>query len=82
MRPFLDHPIQLGPFWKLSVRFSILTTLAGSSLVEDFATLQTRRSPSLVCTANMSDFWRGEEACQAKLTMGDGALEVLKLCRI
>lgn len=58
------------------------TTLAGSLLLNDFATLHTLRSPSSVCTANMSDFCRADEACQARVTMGDGALEVLRLCKI
>lgn len=82
MRPFFDQPIQLGPIWWFSVFLSIRTTLAGSSLLYDLDTLQTRRSPSAVCTASMSDFWRDEEACQAKLTMEDGPLLVLRLCRM
>jgi len=44
--------------------------------------LHTRRSPSLVCTASMSDFWRDEDACQAKFTIGEGPLDVLRLWRI
>jgi hypothetical protein len=64
------------------VRFRTLTTLAVSLLVGDFAILQTRRSPSFVCVANMSDFWREEDACHAKVTIGEGPLEVVKLCNI
>lgn len=79
MRPFFDHAIQLGPVIWFSVRLNILTTLAGSSLLYDFETLQTRRSPSWVWTASMSDFCRDEEACQFKVTMGEGALEVVRL---
>jgi hypothetical protein len=48
MRPFFDQPIQLGPGRKFSVRLSILTTFAGSSLLYDLETLQTRKSPSFV----------------------------------
>jgi hypothetical protein len=44
--------------------------------------LQTRRSPSFVCVANISDFWRDEEACHANVTIGEGPLEVVKLWRI
>jgi len=36
----------------------------------------------LVWTANMSDFCRDDEACHARVTIGDGALEVLRLWRI
>lgn len=82
MRPFFDQAIQFGPDRKFSLFFRILTTLAGSTLLYGLATLQTRRSPSLVCTANMSDFWRDDEACHDTVTIGDGALEVLRLCKI
>lgn len=82
MRPFLDQPNQFGPFWKFSVRFRTLTTFAVSALVGDFAMLQTRRSPSFVCVANMSDFWREEEACHARVTIGEGPLDVVKLCNM
>jgi hypothetical protein len=30
----------------------------------------------------MSDFWRDEEACHDKVTIGDGPLDVVKWCRI
>jgi hypothetical protein len=30
----------------------------------------------------MSDFWRDDEACHANVTIGDGPLEVLRLCRM
>lgn len=53
-----------------------------SLLVGDLAMLQTRRSPSFVCVASMSDFWREEEACHANVTMEDGPLDVVKLWRI
>jgi hypothetical protein len=79
MRPFLDHPSQFGPVRKFSLRFKTRTTFAVSLLLGDLLTLQTRRSPSCVCAASMSDFWRDEEACQARVTMGDGALDVDRL---
>jgi hypothetical protein len=57
--------------------------LAGSALLlVDFATLQTRKSPSSVCVANMSVFCREDEECHANVTIGDGALEVVKVCRM
>jgi hypothetical protein len=75
----LDQPNQFGPVWKFSVRFRTLTTFAVSLLDGDFAILQTRRSPSFVWVANISDFWRDEEACHANVTIGEGPLEVVKL---
>jgi len=30
----------------------------------------------------MSDFWRDDEACHAKVTMGDGPRDVVKLCKM
>jgi hypothetical protein len=44
--------------------------------------LHIRKSLSAVCAANMSDFCLDEEACQASAFMGDGALAVLRVCRI
>jgi len=82
MRPFFDQPSQFGPGRKRSLRFKILTTFAGSLLVWFFAMLQTRRSPSWVWVANMSDFCFEEEACHARVTIGDGLLEVVKLWMI
>lgn len=82
MRPFLDQPIQLGPAWKFSFLRRTLTTLAGSSALYDLATLQTRRSPSCVWTASMSDLDLEDDACQASVTMGEGPLEVVKLCKM
>lgn len=82
MRPFLDHASQFGPGMAFSLLFKTRTTLAESLLEGDFAMLQTRRSPSCVCVASMSDFCREEEACHARVTIGDGALEVVKLCNI
>jgi len=54
----------------------------GVSAVGGFATLQTRKSPSKVCDTNMSDFCLVDEACQAKLTTGEGARAVVRVCRI
>jgi len=45
----------------------------GDSAVGGFETLQILRSPSMVCEANISDFCFVDEACQAKLTIGEGA---------
>lgn len=81
-RPFLDQPIQFGPSEKLSARFNILTTLACSSALCDLATLKTRRSPLRVCVASMSDLDFVDEACQARVTIGDGGLDVVTLYRI
>ena len=52
----------------------------GVSAVGGFATLQTRRSPSIVCDASISDFCFVDEACQAKWTIGDGARAVVRVC--
>ena len=52
----------------------------GNSAVGGFATLQTRRSPSIVCAASISDFCFVDEACHAKFTIGDGARLVVRVC--
>ena len=44
--------------------------------------LHTRRSPSIVCAANMSDFCFEDDPCHASLFNGDGARFVLKVCKI
>lgn len=54
----------------------------GDSAVAGFDTLHTRKSPSAVCVANISDFCFEEEACQARFAIGDGARAVVKVCRI
>lgn len=54
----------------------------GVSLVGGFATLQTRRSPSNVCVASMSDFCFDDEACHVSETIGDGPRDVVSVCRI
>ena len=78
IRPFLDHVIQLGPVANVSARFNTRITL-GASLVGGLATLQTRKSPSEVCVASMSDFCFDDEACHARFAMGEGPLEVLSV---
>lgn len=80
MRPFFDQASQFGPGIEFSLLLRTRTTLAASLLEGDFAMLQTRRSPSWVWVASMSDFCREDEACHARVTIGDGALEVVKLC--
>lgn len=81
IRPFLDHAIQWNPGSILSLLFKIRIVF-GASAVAGFATLHTRRSPSNVCVASMSDFCFEDEACQARLTIGEGDREVLRVCRI
>lgn len=82
MRPFLDQPIHWEPVGAPSVFFRMRTTLTASSELCDLATLQTRRSPSRVCDDSMSDFCLDDDACQARVTIGEGALLVVRLCRI
>ena len=81
IRPFLDQDIQFGPGMKLSARFKTLIT-RGESLVGGLATLQTLRSPSEVWVASMSDFCFEDDACQARLAMGEGPRDVLKVWRM
>ena len=54
----------------------------GDSAVGGFDTLQTRKSPSEVCVASISDFCFVDDACHARLTMGEGARSVVKVCKI
>lgn len=54
----------------------------GASAVAGLATLHTRRSPSIVCDTNISDFCFDDDACQARLTIGEGARAVVKVCKI
>ena len=82
MRPFLDHPSQLGPGCRPSPLFNTLTTFAASIVLDDLAMLQTRKSPSWVCVASISDFCREDEACHARVTIGDGPLDVVRLCKM
>lgn len=54
----------------------------GDSAVGGLETLQTRRSPSEVCVANISDFCLVDDACQARFTIDEGARGVVKVCKI
>lgn len=44
--------------------------------------LQTRRSPSSVCAASMSVFCLDDDPCHARPVILDGALVVVKVCRM
>jgi hypothetical protein len=61
--------------------WKFLITVGGSP-IGPLGTLQTRRSPSIVCDASMSDFCFDEEPCQANCMMGEGGRCVLSVCRI
>jgi hypothetical protein len=54
----------------------------GDSAVGGFETLQTRRSPSNVCEAIISERCFVDDACHDRLTMGDGARDVVKVWRM
>ena len=79
--PFFDQAIQFKPGSTLSLFFKTRMTL-GVSAVAGFDTLQTRRSPSEVCVASISDFCLVDEACHAKLTIGEGARDVDNVCKM
>lgn len=79
--PFFDHASQFRPGSTLSLRFKIRIGF-GDSAVGGFETLHTRRSPSEVCVASMSDFCLVDDACHARLTMGEGARGVVKVCKM
>lgn len=81
MRPFLDQPNQHGPDSLFSDRLRIRIT-QGGSLLGALGTLQTRRSPSHVWVASISDFCFDDEPCQAKLMMGEGCFGVVRVCRM
>ena len=53
----------------------------GFSAVAGFAILHTLRSPSDICEVSISDFCFDEEACQARLTIGEGDREVVSVCK-
>jgi hypothetical protein len=44
--------------------------------------LQTRKSPSNVCEASISDLDLDEEPCHDKQLIGEGALCVFSVCRM
>lgn len=51
----------------------------GVSVLPDFGTLHTRRSPSDVWAASKSFFCFDEDACQASCAIGEGALAVVSV---
>lgn len=81
IRPFFDHVAQFSPTSTLSLLFKT-RIVWGVAAVAGFETLQTRKSPSAVCVTSMSDFCFAEDACHARLTIGEGARDVDKVCRM
>lgn len=79
--PFFDHANQLRHGSTLSLLFKIRMVL-GCSAVGGFETLQTRRSPSIVWEANMSDRCFVDDACHDRFTIGEGARGVVKVWRM
>ena len=79
--PFFAQESQLMPGSTLSPLLNIRIVL-GVSAVGGFETLHTRRSPSEVCEASISDLCLDEDACHARFTIGDGARWVAMVCRI
>ena len=71
----------MRPDSTLSLLFRIRIVF-GVSAVGGFEILHTRRSPSEVCVANMSDFCLVEEACHDKFAIGEGARGVVSVCKI
>lgn len=65
----------------LSLLFKIRIVF-GVSAVGGFETLHTRRSPSEVWVASMSDFCLVEEACHDKFAIGEGARGVVSVCKM
>lgn len=53
-----------------------------SPLWATFGILHTLRSPSEVCAASISDFCLDDEPCQASPAIGEGALGVVRVCRM
>lgn len=54
----------------------------GAAAVGGLATLQMRKSPSKVWMASISDFCFVEDACHARLVIGDGAPGAGRVCKI
>lgn len=79
--PFFDHANQLRPDSTLSLLFKIRMVF-GDSAVGGLETLHTRKSPSDVCVANISDFCLVDDACHARFTIGEGARGVVKVCKM
>lgn len=73
--------MHLGPLLYGSDLFSARIT-RGESFDGGFDTLQTRRSPSRVWVANISDFCLEDEACHDIAAIGDGPLDVVNVWRI
>lgn len=65
----------------LSLLFKIRIVF-GVSAVGGFEILHTRRSPSEVWVASMSDFCLVEEACHDKFAIGEGARGVVSVCKM
>lgn len=78
--PFLDQDIHFSA--EESTGYGLFKSLIvlGSSLMGGFATLNTFNSPLADCTASISDFCFGEEACHAKPAIRDGSWETVKVC--
>ena len=81
MRPCLLHANQHGPAtaslaecWKLRITLGLSPCALGM--------LHTRRSPSTVCVASMSDFCLLLLPCQARQLIVAGARCVLRVCRM
>ena len=82
MRPFFDQEIHVLPGMNVgSGRLNTRMTL-GASAFGGFDTLHTRRSPSAVWVASISDFCLDEDACQLRESIGDGARLVISVCMI
>lgn len=64
----------------MSLCFKLLIVF-GVSRLAGLETLQTRRSPSAVWVASISDFCFEDDECHANVTIGDGAREVVKVCK-
>ena len=79
--PFLDHAHQCSPGSTLSLLFK-MRKVFGVSVFGGFETLQTRRSPSTVCVASMSDLCFVEEACHTRLATAEGERAAVNVCRI
>ena len=82
MRPFFDHANQQGPDSLCSDLLRMRITHGESPACEIFGTLHTRRSASDIWAASMSDFCLDEDPCQASPAMGDGALGVVRVCKM
>ena len=79
--PFFDHAHQCSPGSTLSLLFR-MRRVFGASLFGGFETLQTRKSPSTVCVASMSDLCFVDEACHTKFATAEGARAVVRVCRM